>query len=253
LEPPAASASSDCCTSTNEWTRYLRLGRDALRLDTPFQLTYHTSAMGRINPEQEKRSLASVYSHMTEGELRKVADDAASLTDEALQALREEIGRREVEIPITISPAGADEVELQELVTIRKFRDLPEALLAKGIIDSAGLECFLADDNIVRTDWFISNAVGGIKLRVKPEDAAAAIEVLEQPIPETFDAEGVGRYQQPRCPKCQSTDVTFEELNKPVAYTSAWLGVPIPLHCKAWTCKSCHHEWEDAGTDAPEA
>jgi hypothetical protein len=34
---------------------------------------------------------------------------------------------------------------MMELVTIRRFGDMSEALLAKGCLDSAGIECFLAD------------------------------------------------------------------------------------------------------------
>ena len=56
------------------------------------------------------------------------------------------------------------QLEMRELVTIRQFRDLPEALLAKGSLESAGIACFLADENMVRLDWFISNFVGGVKL-----------------------------------------------------------------------------------------
>ena len=40
-----------------------------------------------------------------------------------------------------------------DLVTIERFRDLPEALLAKGKLESAGIRCFLADSELVRTDW----------------------------------------------------------------------------------------------------
>ncbi len=209
--------------------------------------------MARTDPEQERRRLETLYSQMTAGELRKVADDAPSLTGEALQALKQEISHRRLDIPITAPPAGTDEIELRELVTVREFRDLPEAVLAKGLLESAGIECFLADDNIVRMDWFYSNAVGGIKLQVNQEDAAAAIEVLEQPIPENFDVEGIGSYPQPRCPKCQSMDTSFEELNEPVAYTSAWLGVPVPLHAKGWKCKSCGHAWEAEDVEARES
>jgi hypothetical protein len=71
---------------------------------------------------------------------------------------------------------------------------MPEALLAKGSLDSAGIECWLIDDNMVRLDWFYSNLLGGIKLQVTQEDAEAANELLEQPIPENFDAEGTGDY-----------------------------------------------------------
>src|SRR5437868_9654876 len=101
--------------------------------------------------------------------------------------------------------------EPSQLLTIRRFRDLPEALLAKGSLESAGIECLLLDDNMVRLDWFISNFIGGIKLQVDLEDADIAIEVLDEPVPEVFDIEGVGEYKQPRCPKCQSVNISFEE------------------------------------------
>jgi len=201
-----------------------------------------------MTSNQEKQRLQAVYASMAEGELRKAAEDAGSLTDEALEALEDEIDRRSLDIPL-VEDKGRDAVELRELVTIRKFRDLPEAILAKGVLESAGLECFLADDNLVRMDWFISNFVGGIKLQVKPEDAAAANEVLEQPIPEQFEVEEFGEYHQPECPKCGSLDTVFEELNKPIAYTSAWIGVPIPVHQKGWQCKSCGYHWDDEVED----
>ncbi len=164
-------------------------GDDYRPAATAPELEYHS---GIMDPAQERRRLEAVYSKMAEGELRKVAEDADSLTDEALQTLTAEMSRRGLDIATAVAPTGTDEVGFQELVTIRKFRDLPEAVLAKGLLESAGIECFLADDNLVRMDWFISNFVGGIKLQVKAEDATAANEVLEQPIPETLDEDTAG-------------------------------------------------------------
>ena len=91
---------------------------------------------------------------------------------------------------ISESQETASAIEFQDLVTIRQFRDLPQAILAKGVLDSAGISCFLADENIVRMDWFISNLVGGVKLKVGREDMEAANSVLEEPAaeePEEFD------------------------------------------------------------------
>ena len=136
--------------------------------------------------------------------------------------------------------------EPEQLVTIRKFRDLPEALLAKGSLESAGIHCSLADDNMVRLDWFISNLIGGVKLQVSSDDAAAAAEILNQPIPDEFLVEGSGTYHQPRCPHCQSLDVSFEELDKPVAFVSASIGLPLPIHRRNWKCHSCGRDWENS-------
>lgn len=205
--------------------------------------------MGTVNPEQEHSRLIQLYAQMSEGELKKLAEDAASLTDEARQALQSEILGRGLNIALhDFRPL--DELDLRRLVTIRQFRDLPDALLAKGSLESAGIECFLLDDNLVRLDWFISNLIGGIKLQVNQEDAAIASEVLDEPVPEVFDVEGVGGYKQPRCPKCQSLNVAFEELNKSVAYTSAFLGLPIPLKRRSWKCNACSVRWQD--TDSVE-
>ena len=96
-----------------------------------------------------------------------------------------------------------------------------------------------------------ANLIGGIKIKVKPEDLEAAQEILDQPIPEGFDVEGVGDYQQPTCPKCGSLDVTFQQLNQAVAYGSAWMKLPVPIHYKAWHCRACDHQWKDPAT-APE-
>lgn len=84
-------------------------------------------------------------------------------------------------------PESEDELNFRELVTIRKFRDLAEALLAKGRLDSSGIESFLADDNMVHMDWLISNLLGGVKLRVEATDAEAADEILNHIHSDNFD------------------------------------------------------------------
>jgi VIT1/CCC1 family predicted Fe2+/Mn2+ transporter len=202
-------------------------------------------------PEQERERITAVYSGMSDGELEKVAATAYELSEVAHQALEQEISRRRVSIAIAESP-GIDVYELNETVTLRKFRDLPEALLAKGSLESAGIEAYLVDDNMVRMDWFYSNLLGGIKLKVRTEDVDAANEILSQPIPEAIEVEGVGSYEQPTCPNCQSLDVSYRQLNKLVSYGSLYLGVPIPLQSKAWTCQTCGSNWEDQGGESRE-
>jgi hypothetical protein len=198
--------------------------------------------MAGDEPDAERQQLGALYARMRDGELEKLASDPESLTELARELLAEEIQRRSVpgedETP-------ADEIipEEQQWARVRRFRDLPPALLAKGRLDSSGIECLLVDENTVRIDWFWSNAVGGIKLVVKPEDAEAAHEILSQPIPEGFEVEGIGEYRQPKCPKCGSLDVSFEGLNEAVAYGSAWIGIPLPVHDKGWRCHTCKHLW----------
>lgn len=208
--------------------------------------------MAQPNPEEERQRLTELYAGMSDGELDALSADSGNLTDEAGQALINELARRR---PEGSAPAAAvvdpehDSAELADVVSIRQFRDLPEALLAKGALDSASIDSFLIDDNMIRMDWFYSNLVGGIKLCVKQEDAEAALDLLEQSIPEEFEVEGVGQYEQPRCPKCESLDIAFDDLNQPVAWLSAYVLAPIALHRKRWVCHSCGERWRPSEGD----
>ncbi len=204
-----------------------------------------------LDEQRERRRLAANYACMTDGELQRLARSADSLTELACDALEDEMDRRHLEFPddecSDAAPERRQRMEVRELVTIRQFRDLPEALLAKGSLESAGIECFLADENLVRLDWFISNFIGGIKLNVRVQDAGNAQKLLDEPILEGLYVQGIGLYEQPRCPNCQSLDVNFQELDRPIAYMSAFLRVPMPVQRPGWRCHTCDVEWEDDG------
>jgi ribosomal protein S27E len=182
-----------------------------------------------MTPEQERGRVAGVYSAMSDEELGQIADSGDELSVAAFEAFQAELARRGLKITIA-PPRGEDVFEFNETVTLRQFRDLPEALLAKGSLESAAIQAYLVDDNMIRMDWFISNLLGGIKLKVRAEDAEAASEILNQPIPDMLDVEGVGNFEQPKCPQCQSLDVTFMEYKQ------------------GWTCGACGNEWKEPGS-----
>jgi len=117
--------------------------------------------------------------------------------------------------------------------------------MAKGALDSAGIESFLSDDNMVRMDWFYSNAIGGVKVMVRKEDVEGALNVLDQPIPESIEFAEGEHYEQPKCPKCGSLNVTYGNIEEGVAYTSAWFGIPIPNIRSRWECQQCKATWKD--------
>ena len=134
-----------------------------------------------LDSEQEPELFAARYSQMSDGELIKLALESSTLSDTAWDALEDELDRRHLEIP---EPEAAPQIslpEMRDLVVLRRFRDVPEALLAKGSLQASGIECFLADENMVRMDWFISNLLGGVKLLVQPADFSKASEILNEP------------------------------------------------------------------------
>jgi hypothetical protein len=211
--------------------------------------------MGQIHEQRERKRLEELYAGMEEGELEEIAGDAGSLTPVAREALRSEMLSRGMEA--SPANAGAAETpaskdEAPSPVMIARYGGVPEALVAKSMLDSAGIESLLGDENLVRLDWFYSNLVGGIKLMVREEDAETARAVLERNIPEKLEVAGVGEYEQPSCPKCGSLDVSFDGLDKRVAYTGFFLGVPIHLKHKGGKCHACGHEWEPVTETPPE-
>jgi hypothetical protein len=139
-------------------------------------------AVAGFGSSGERNRLAQHYAALSDGELLQLAGETEALTEEARTALALEISRRN--IPRETAREGEDSAsdgraELRDLLTIRQFRDLPEALLAKSVLESAGIECFLGDYNLIRMDWLWSNLLGGIKLRVRQEDALVASRLLE--------------------------------------------------------------------------
>lgn len=135
--------------------------------------------MAQSDREKERWRLAHLYDGMSEGELEELAEDAGSLSDTAKRALEFEISKRGLSLELR-EQAPAEEPKFSKLVTIRRFRDVPQAYLAKGVLDSAGIESFLFDTNVIWMDWLWSNAIGGVKLRVREEDAEEALALLDQ-------------------------------------------------------------------------
>jgi hypothetical protein len=74
--------------------------------------------------------------------------------------------------------AGPVEDTLQDLVTVARFTYPHQAHAAKVRLEAEGIRVFLADEFTVTMDWFLSNAVGGIKVNVPGEDAERAQEIL---------------------------------------------------------------------------
>jgi len=67
-----------------------------------------------------------------------------------------------------------------ELVPVTSFATAPEAELARNALAEVGIEAFLEGDQVVSALWYLSNAIGGVKVLVAREHAARAREILEE-------------------------------------------------------------------------
>ena len=104
--------------------------------------------MVQINHQKEQQRLASLYASKSDTELSELAQDQRSLSEDALRVLEAEFLRRGLQFESQNLAPIADEEDVK-LVTLCRFRDLPGALVAKGLLDSAGIKCFLSDENTV--------------------------------------------------------------------------------------------------------
>jgi len=66
------------------------------------------------------------------------------------------------------------------LVTVRSYYDPIAAELAMNLLQSEGVLAFLADSKFVTNTWHLANAVQGIKLQVREEDADKARYLLDE-------------------------------------------------------------------------
>jgi hypothetical protein len=191
-------------------------------------------------------TFADLYRPMSEPELEDLLADWHSLIPEARSALAAERAARG--LPCIEPPPPADDAppEFRDLTTIRRYRDLSEALVARAVIESAGIFCFLKDENLVRLDWQVSNFIGGIRLQVAAADVEAAEAILSQPVPDNFSIPDQPGFEQPRCPRCTSTDIIWERQGRKAALASLYLfALPLPRGPESWTCNSCGLRWVD--------
>ena len=194
--------------------------------------------------------LAALYARMSETELMELARSYDGLLETAQIALRAEFARRGLEPPLLEEP---EESEFRHLVTVRRFRDLTEAFVGRALLESAGIPAWIADENLVRMDWFYSNLIGGMRLQVDERDEAAAVEILEAGVPATITYGLEETYIQPTCPTCGSAETTFGGgTERGWSLVSLYvLSIPVPPRKAAWHCDACGAEWADTTNAEP--
>lgn len=231
-------------------------------------------------PEVKVEPAAARYGRMSNHGLLRVAQGYEGLSEEERGALRDEFNVRGLEVPAMEEDEpeeSAEEAETEaepvkgaaddaeEFVTVRSFRDLPDAIVARSMLEMAEIPCALRDEHTVGMNWQWSNAVGGVRLQVPAASLEAAEAVLAQPVPPAFATDG-GEYVQPVCPKCGSLDVMADDLDRKIKLTSTVAnGLPLVIGLPAlafvrkgaWKCLACECRWVDdaeaVSTSASEA
>jgi hypothetical protein len=136
-------------------------------------------------------------------------------------------------------------VRYEMLVTVATFAAPWEAQLAQARLETEGIDSRLTDENLARLG--LSNAIGGVRLQVREEDAELAAQVLlrEARLPEIYlVTEEEAR--RPRCPGCNSDSLTLERWSRQLFVASLLLlRIPILIPRKRWKCRHCGGMWKE--------
>ena len=130
-------------------------------------------------------------------------------------------------------------------IAVASFSQPVEAHLARTKLESEGIPCVVGDENLVRVDWLLSNAVGGVKLMVPAAELERAREAL-RPRPRLVVVSNDVPEGEMICPRCHSDDVYYSRFNRRIAgFFILLVGFLIPWRDRRWACTQCGYEWKE--------
>src|SRR4051794_33319531 len=92
----------------------------------------------------------------------------------------------------------------EDFVTIASFQFPVEAHVAKGMLQSEGIEARILDENVIAINCLYSNALGGVKVQGAGPHPERGIAPLRPPGPEKHEVVLLP------CPKCHARSVSLE-------------------------------------------
>ena len=129
--------------------------------------------------------------------------------------------------------------------TIATFQYSSEAEIIKGRLEADGIQVFLRDKFTIDTDPLISNAIGGVKLKVLTKDALKAQDILDSISKYSLDDEGNAIY----CPNCNNNKVqlysTIKDFKSFFSFIIGFFFGTLPFYTKdKYRCEVCNHEFD---------
>ena len=129
--------------------------------------------------------------------------------------------------------------------TIARFQYSSEAQIIKGRLEADGIQVFLTDNLTIDTDPLVSNAIGGVKLKVLSHQAMEAQHILDSIKKYSIDDEG----NTMNCPKCRSEHVelfsTIKDAKSLFWFIFGVLFSSLPFYTRhKYRCENCKTEFD---------
>lgn len=133
--------------------------------------------------------------------------------------------------------------------TIARFQYSSEAQIIKGRLEADGIQVLLHDNITIDTDPLISNAIGGVKLKVPAHQVEEAEHILSSINKFSVDDQG----HAIKCPNCNSEKVnlytTIKDGKSFFAFIFALIAniltTILPFYTKyKYRCEGCKVEFE---------
>lgn len=133
----------------------------------------------------------------------------------------------------------------ETFTTIARFQYSSEAQIIKGRLEADGIQVFLSDNLTIDTDPLVSNAIGGVKLKVLSQDTLKAKHILNSIAKYSIDDEG----KPISCPNCNKNEVelfsTITDLKSFIAFLFGFLSGTLPFYTKdKYRCSNCNTEFD---------
>jgi DNA-directed RNA polymerase subunit RPC12/RpoP len=125
-------------------------------------------------------------------------------------------------------------------VTVARFQYSTEAQIAKGRLEADSIPVFLSDNYTIDTDPLISNAIGGVKLKVLVKDLDEARAILNSIKTYSIDDDGTAV----KCPQCHKEHIelysTINDFKSLFSFIVGFLTGTLPFSTRyQYKCEDC--------------
>lgn len=131
-----------------------------------------------------------------------------------------------------------------KLIVFKTFNNPINANIAKGLLESNGIESVLKDENTIYTNPIYTTALGGIKLLINESDYDDAVSLFSD-----SEADNINSNENSICPICNSDDITIKNKHNWFMLLMMFLSfsfTPNAGNFKVSKCNNCKHIWEDS-------